>query len=513
MNMLLNEIFEKLTAKLNTNKPIIGYNTQIFELKELTPEAMLGKYETDVLYFVHDANHLGTVIPQNLVYAGDAPDEIRRLFVNSVQIDTVDYESAVNLADYVLNKAYRMQALYSSMLQMIFDGKGISGILSNIADRAESSIIVIDLSGKVLAHSAPLRLENQLWMQCVKQGYCPTEFMEHIRKLRQEKGKQPGSDPYVCFCEEMQLFYLCSKITRDDTLFGYIFMIQRSSEFGEDCYETLSLVSRTLTETTLKNQDKISLHSHLYGGILTDMLNGITEKQATTRIQVSKLVFPSFMRVLTVKPLYYHGEVSLTASIQSQLETIFQVEQSIIYQKSVVLIIDVQKCREIPPNQLEQLRSLCEKNYLLAGISNSFSNPAKFQEYYMQAEKASILSQRMEADGSVHNYVDYAFFDMLDALPEELRLTCFCHPVLPLLRDYDQCKGTKLYETLRTYTLTGFNQNKTAELLFLHRNSLNYRRQKIVELSGIDFENPQTKFLLSYSFAIDLFLEKNTLYS
>ena len=511
--MLLNEMLEKLSAKLNAKKLIIGYNTQIYELKELTPKSTPEKYKNDVLYFVHDANYLGMAIPQNLVYAGDASDEIRRLFVNSAQVDTANYEAAVSLAGFILNEAYRRQALYSSMLQMIFDGKGISGILSDIADRAGSSIVIIDLSGKVLAHSAPLRLENHLWMQCVKQGYCPTEFMEHIRKLRQEKGKQPGSDPYVRYCEEMQLFYLCSKITRDDTLFGYIFMIQPGGEFGADCYETLALVSRTLTETTLKNQDKITLNSHLYGGILTDMLNGISEKQATTRIQVSELAFPSFMRVLTVKPLYYYGEVSLTTSIQSQLENIFQVEQSIIYQKAVVLIIDVQKCRIIPQNQLEQLRILCEKNYLLAGISNSFSNPAKFQEYYKQAEKAVILSQRMEADGSVHNYMDYAFFDLLDALPEELRLMRFCHPALPLLRDYDQRKGTKLYETLRTYTLTGFNQNRTAELLFLHRNSLNYRRQKIMELSEINLENPQTRFLLSYSFAIDLFLEKNTLYS
>ena len=47
----------------------------------------------------------------------------------------------------------------------------------------------------------------------------------------------------------------------------------------------------------------------------------------------------------------------------------------------------------------------------------------------------------------------------------------------------------------------------------MHRNTLNYRRQKIMELANIDLEDPQTKFLLSYSFAIDLFLEKNTLYS
>jgi len=511
--MLMNEFVKKLSAKSKLMRCVIGYNVQIYELKELCSETALDKYENDVLYFVHDAKIFKTAVPQNLICIGDVPDEIFSQLANCIQIDSCDYEGSVSLAHRILNEAYRMQALYLSMLQMIFDGKGISGVLSDIGNRVESSIVIIDMSGKILAHSTPFRLKNPLWVQSVKQNYCPTEFMEHIRKLRQEAEKQPGSDPYVRCCEEMQLYYLCSKITRDDALFGYVFMIQTRKEFGSDCYEMLSLVSKTLTETMLKNQDKIALHSYLYSEILTDMLNGIPEKQAANRIHVSDLTFPPFMRVLTVKSLYYHGEISLATSIQSRLEDLFHVEQSIIHQKSIILIIEVQKGRTIPQSQLEQLKILCVKNYLLAGISNSFSDPAKFPEYYKQAEKAVVLSQRMDADGSVHNYMDYAFYDLLDTLPEELRLMRYCHPALPLLRDYDQRKGTKLYETLRTYTLTGFNQNRTAELLFLHRNTLNYRRQKIMELSAIDLEDPQTRFLLSYSFAIDLFLEKNMLYS
>ncbi len=511
--MLFSKIVEILSGNLKIPQSTIGNNLQIYELKELDLKSDLSKCKNDILYFVRDASSLTDSVPQNLIYTECASGKVCGSFVNSAQIESGSYQAAVTLVCDILNRAYRMQALYTSTLQMILNGKGISGILSDIADRAESSIVMIDMSGKILAHSFPFRLQNPLWTQSVKQGYCPTEFMEHIRMLRRENGKQPGSDPYVRICEEMQLFYLCSKITKNDMIFGYIFMIQPSNEFGADCYEMLSIVSGTLTETTLKHQNKITLRSHLYSEMLTDMLNGISEKQAATRIHVSELTFPPFMRVLTVKPLYYHGEVSLAASIQPQLENIFQVEQSIVYQKSIVLIIGVKKNRAVPQEQLELLKTLCAQNYLLAGISNSFSDPAKFPEYYRQAEKAVILSQKMDANGLIHSYEDYAFFDILDHLPEEMKLMHYCHPSLSLLREYDQQKDTKLYETLRTYTLTGFNQNKTAEILFLHRNTLNYRRQKIMQVSGIDLEDPQVKFLLSYSFAIDLFLEKNTLYS
>lgn len=505
---MFEEILKKLSVKLKPNNSIISDNSQIYELKEYNGKSANETLKNDILYFVHDANLLETPIPRNLAFTGDTSSKIQALFVNALQFEVHDYKAAVNLTSEILNKAYRLQSLYSSILHTIFDGKDISGILSDIADRAESSAIIIDMSGKILANSTPLRMENRLWTQSVQQGYCPTEFMEHIRELRQKKENHPDTKPYISICEDMQLSYLCSKIMRDDTLFGYIFMIQTSSEFDPDCYEMLSLISKTLTETILRDQDKFTLQSHLYGNILTDMLNGISESQAKTRIQITKLIFPSYMRVLVVNSLYYHGEASFNRLVQAQLENIFQVEQSIVYQNSIVLIIGVQKSRAIPQEQMEQLKELCEKNYLLAGISNFFSDPAKFQVYYHQAGKAVILSKRMEIDGLIHNYTDYAFFDMLDALPKDLRLTSYCHPILSLLRDYDKRKGTKLYETLRTYTLTGFNQNKTAELLFLHRNTMNYRRQKIMELFEIDLEDPHIKFLLNYSFHIDLFQEK-----
>lgn len=506
--MKIAELIEKLSLKINFNSKDISNNAQIYEIEELDSDSSKGKLKNDILYFVHDATCLGTAIPQNLVFAGDAPALNRATFVNALQISPCDYEKAINNAHEILNKAYRMQSFYSSMLRNILDGKNISGILNDIADRANTSVIIIDMSGKIFAHSVPLRLENRLWFESVQQGYCPTEFMEHIQKLREENGCQPNSSPYVRYCEEMQLYYLCSQIVRGDAVFGYSFIIQPGREFDTDCYQMLSLVSKTLTEIVSKNQDRITLNSHLYGEILTDMLNGISEKQAATRIHVSKLMFPSYMRVLMVKSLYYHGEVSFAGSIQPQLEHIFQVEHSIVYRNAIVLIVEVQKNRLIPQEQMEQLEAFCKKNYLLAGISNSFTEPEKFQEYYRQAEKAIIISKRMEEKDSVHDYQDDAFFDMLEALPRDLRLMNYCYPVLPLLRDYDQRRGTKLYETLRVYTLSGFNQNKAADLLFLHRNTMNYRRQKIMDLFKIDLEDPHTQFLLSYSFYIDLFQEK-----
>ena len=79
--------------------------------------------------------------------------------------------------------------------------------------------------------------------------------------------------------------------------------------------------------------------------------------------------------------------------------------------------------------------------------------------------------------------------------------------MLASLETYDAGKNTELYETLKIYTKTGFSKNHTAELMFMHRNTVNYRIQQIENLFSVDFSDPSLLFKLQYSFYIDAFLK------
>ena len=62
----------------------------------------------------------------------------------------------------------------------------------------------------------------------------------------------------------------------------------------------------------------------------------------------------------------------------------------------------------------------------------------------------------------------------------------YCNERLGKLEEYDHANGTFLLDTLLAYYMNGFSVGKTAKELFIHRNSLQYRMNKIQEL--IDFE-------------------------
>lgn len=65
----------------------------------------------------------------------------------------------------------------------------------------------------------------------------------------------------------------------------------------------------------------------------------------------------------------------------------------------------------------------------------------------------------------------------------------YCDDRLHKLDEYDRANGTYLLDTLVAYYMNGFNTTKTAEALFIHRNSLQYRLSKIEDLLEIELDD------------------------
>ena len=86
----------------------------------------------------------------------------------------------------------------------------------------------------------------------------------------------------------------------------------------------------------------------------------------------------------------------------------------------------------------------------------------------------------------------------------------YCRPALRQLMEYDKQNGSQLYETLGCLARNGFNSAATATEMFLHRNTLSYRKQKIAAMTGIDLDDFNTQFMLKYSYMIEEYIGKQS---
>ena len=77
-----------------------------------------------------------------------------------------------------------------------------------------------------------------------------------------------------------------------------------------------------------------------------------------------------------------------------------------------------------------------------------------------------------------------------------------CRRLLLPLERADADRNSRLSDTLRTYYACGGSVSKTAEALFLHRNSVRYRLDRVRALLGADIDHPEIVAVLLAEFAV-----------
>ena len=91
---------------------------------------------------------------------------------------------------------------------------------------------------------------------------------------------------------------------------------------------------------------------------------------------------------------------------------------------------------------------------------------------------------------------------MTRVLARQTNPSFFVHPAIQALEKSDMEKGTHLLQTLSVFLEKGENIGDTAKALFLHRNSVIYRLNRIREISGADLTDPGTRFILRLGLAV-----------
>jgi len=99
--------------------------------------------------------------------------------------------------------------------------------------------------------------------------------------------------------------------------------------------------------------------------------------------------------------------------------------------------------------------------------------------------------------------------DVVAAMLERLRVVAAGDPsaaelarllLAPLEREDDE-RGNNLTATLRAYYASGTRVDRTADALFLHRNSVRYRLDRIRLLLGLDIDQPHVIAALTIALA------------
>ncbi len=162
-----------------------------------------------------------------------------------------------------------------------------------------------------------------------------------------------------------------------------------------------------------------------------------------------------------------------------------------------VLLFEAKSNKEIE-HEIETMLKGLDDNPIFRGIIQStcilgsaYSDPRKYGQSYQEA-KSLIPKKDMLPNPSKKKVLSVSMMGIYKYMfhgDNQREVLDYCNNKLDRIIKYDNANGTFLEETLLAYYMNGFNTVKTAESLFIHRNSLLYRLEKIEELLEIELSD------------------------
>lgn len=162
-----------------------------------------------------------------------------------------------------------------------------------------------------------------------------------------------------------------------------------------------------------------------------------------------------------------------------------------------VLLFEAREDKEIE-RELERILRTLDDSFQFKGkirstciLGEAYRSPKDFGKSYQEAKsfiprKDVLPNARSKKVISASAMGIYKFMFNSGNQAEVLQ---YCNEKLKKLEEYDHANGAFLCDTLIAFYMNGFNAIKTAEELYIHRNSLQYRLNKIKELLEMELND------------------------
>ena len=142
------------------------------------------------------------------------------------------------------------------------------------------------------------------------------------------------------------------------------------------------------------------------------------------------------------------------------------------------------KCGELAENIHMTLGTLSDAGYV--GISDMFTCPDALPKAYLQALSASKTAAATRK-GTVF-YSGVGLFTLLRTLKDSRDAKEYVSGVLGQIKSYDVSEHTEYLKTLKAYLKCDGSVLETADMLGIHRNTVNNRIRFIKERFGVGFD-------------------------
>lgn len=158
---------------------------------------------------------------------------------------------------------------------------------------------------------------------------------------------------------------------------------------------------------------------------------------------------------------------------------------------------------------LEFIEGVAKSNHSYLGISLPFNEIAKVGDYFSQAQAAVEYGTSIDDSKGVYNFYDYAVDYLIEQSDIGLQLSAIHPDIRKIWQNPRDSHAHDKLNTLSSYIRNERSLVKTAQDLYVHRNTLIYRLKKVLSEMEYDVEDAYTRTYFTYSIdVLNLYLRK-----
>lgn len=409
-----------------------------------------------------------------------------------------------------MKEASRLKQAYRQFYDALILG-GVERIVMVAHEIFQRPVIFTDENYHLICQVPKQAIGNDIWDTLLNNRKLPTETIwEYQSQLLNDQ-----NDAYKPFYADWgpvrRTPRIFGEVRHGQKIIGHVAIFMMEKPLQNDDLEITQLLIDALTIETMKKQTSYQNHQLSYSASLIDLLDphstDLAKHSSAEKLQEK---MPGDY-ILLVTPI--GKKASKKAFVSYLVNEYAQYDYnvlSVLHEDAVVTLIgsinfERTKIKKHP--LIKSIINLLSKHHLISGLSDGFFDLKEIQFRFKQAFLTAKIATAKQ-DTVLGLFGDYAPLQLFVEIVSQDEPNLYIHPVLHHIQNYDFENKTEYYHTLQAYIFHIFNKTSTIHSLSIHRNTLQYRLNRISEIFQLNYEDEQTAFHLYCSFML---LEANKL--
>jgi purine catabolism regulator len=420
--------------------------------------------------------------------------------------------------------------IHNLFFRITLEGGGVNRILTMLSETINNPIIFVNEDWNLVDFTEHVNNKVPLsyCLDLVKNRPAfPKEFIHSIPKNVSEMKK---TIKRIFYLDGMEIKCRILPVAAGSSIYGYIIVWETVSELTELDFIILEQASTNIALERIKAREIEEVKLKIRQDFFDDLLTGkITSSETIHTL--------SEMHGLHSNYMYYCIVINIESEEVEQYEDIVarrvKLENTtrkcvdLIYDYAnkadgevtcfhrnnrIIILIGQHKNRpHVSVHETKQytteIHNMLKKNInnftFLIGIGRQYESIRSLHRSFSEANESIRLMQKFNDRSGISHFEDHSIYHFLDSNIKKMELENFFIKRLGKVYEHDQLHETDYIITLENYFQNNLNITETAKAMFLHRNTLIYRIEKIKEILNSDLKNSDE--LLQMQLAIKIF--------